>query len=491
MKKGFTLFLAMLLVVSIFSQALPFAQASLPGFDALVNYVKQHGSPAMAGTYVYNGSRTLREVDAAESERYDFSLWYYSNNNTLEISEFYSTGYAAYWSFSLILDQNGIISNAYVHTGCEAKYEIQTKDFQLNTVLSAFEYVGDSMSHELLDTIASSLMKEILYDLETILNQSGKTVKDIGFTNYPSGHHHTWGNPVVVEQPSCIYGIKELKCSGCSSIRRYSLKPIGNHSWSEWTIVEPASCTSEGYRTRQCNVCMETETETIPALGHAWTLTETWVNPMEENNIHAWTSLYTCSRCNETKEGRLCAGEVFKDMPPEGFWSHDPIDWAWLNGITGGTGPDTFSPDLTVTRSQVVTFLWAAAEKPAPETTTSPFTDVKEGDWFLSPVLWAVENGITGGVGNNQFGPGAVCTRSQIVTFLWAAAGKPEPEMTESPFTDVKEGDWYLNAVLWAVENGVTGGVGNNQFGPDLVCTRAQAVTFLYKASQIPASEEP
>ena len=307
----------------------------------------------------------------------------------------------------------------------------------------------------------------------------------------PDPDAHVVYGGTVEQEPTCTEdGTKTGSCFFCMQTVTVSVPALG-HLWDEGEVAQEPGCTEDGVWQCTCVRCGETEEEAIPNLGgHLWTFTEL-LTEAEEGGPHACTGLYTCSRCSETKEDKLCAGMVFKDMPPEDFWSHDSIDWAWYNGITGGTGPDTFSPDLTVTRSQVVTFLWAAAKKPAPETATSPFTDVKEGDWFLSPVLWAVEHGVTGGIGNSQFGPNAVCTRAQIVTFLWAAAGKPTPKMTESPFTDVKEGDWYLNAVLWAVENGVTGGVGNNQFGPDLVCTRAQAVTFLYKASQIPATEAP
>ena len=99
--------------------------------------------------------------------------------------------------------------------------------------------------------------------------------------------------------------------------------------------------------------------------------------------------------------------------------------------------------------------------------------------------MWAVENGITGGLTPNTFGPNETCTRAQVVTFLYASAGKPAPTSTDSPFTDVTLGDWYVNPVLWAVEHDITGGIGNGMFGPNNTCTRAQVVTFLYKASRL------
>ena len=110
---------------------------------------------------------------------------------------------------------------------------------------------------------------------------------------------------------------------------------------------------------------------------------------------------------------------------------------------------------------------------------------VPESDWYLQrykPVAWAVENGITSGMGDGSFGVGQSCTRAQAMTFLWAAKGKPAPETAASPFSDVSEGDWYYNAVLWAYENEVTAGMGDGSFGANSTCTRAQIITFLYKA---------
>ena len=154
-----------------------------------------------------------------------------------------------------------------------------------------------------------------------------------------------------------------------------------------------------------------------------------------------------------------------------------------VNHITEGTSPTTFSPNLTVNRAQVVTFLWAAAGKPEPSSEENPFTDVKPGKYYYKAVLWAVENGITSGVTPTTFGPKQVCNRAQVVTFLWAAKGKPEPAATENPFTDVSASAWYYKSVLWAYENGVTGGTGDGTtFSPKADCTRAQVVTFLYKA---------
>ena len=263
----------------------------------------------------------------------------------------------------------------------------------------------------------------------------------------------------------------------------------GLHTWS-LTSTTPPDCITTGQTTYTCTACGATREETVPALGHAWTLTEI-LNEAEEGG-HASMGLYTCSRCNETKEARLCAAEVFTDMPKEGNWAHDPIDWAYFNGITAGKTDNSFAPKDTVTRAEAVSFLWRTLGKPEPTTEENPFTDVPEGKYYTLPVLWAYENGITSGTTETTFGPKDKCTRSQIMVFIWAAAGKPEPTLEENPFTDVPEGKSYTKAVLWAYENGITSGIDEGLYGPKNSCTRAQIVAFLYKALPfLTAAQEP
>ena len=181
------------------------------------------------------------------------------------------------------------------------------------------------------------------------------------------------------------------------------------------------------------------------------------------------------------KGGITCPGNSFSDMPIKKNWAHDPIDWAVVNKITAGTSSTTFSPNDTCTRGQIVTFLWRAAGSPEPKTTNNPFIDVKPGKYYYKPVLWAVEQGITSGTTETTFGPNDGCTRGQVVTFLWRYAGSPKPEAENNPFTDVKSGKYYYKPVLWALENGITSGTSPMTFGTDDVCTRAQIVTFLYR----------
>ena len=170
----------------------------------------------------------------------------------------------------------------------------------------------------------------------------------------------------------------------------------------------------------------------------------------------------------------------FTDVP-SGAYYEDAVIWAVKKGITSGTSATTFDPDGSCTRAQAVTFLWRAAGSPEPKSATMPFTDVPAGSYFEKAVLWAVENGITKGTSDTTFSPDASCTRAQIVTFLWRAGGSPAVS-GNSAFSDVASDAYYAAAVAWAEKNGVTGGIGGGLFGSDNTCTRAQIVTFLHRA---------
>ena len=170
----------------------------------------------------------------------------------------------------------------------------------------------------------------------------------------------------------------------------------------------------------------------------------------------------------------------FTDVPLGSFY-YDPVAWAVKENITTGTSATTFGPSGECLRAHVVTFLWRAAGCPEPTSAENPFVDVKEGDFFHKAVLWAVENGITNGVDATHFGPTVPCNRAQVVTFLYRAMQSPAVGTAECPFTDVVAGQWYEPAVLWAVENGITNGLSADTFGVDTTCNRAQVVTFLYR----------
>ena len=165
----------------------------------------------------------------------------------------------------------------------------------------------------------------------------------------------------------------------------------------------------------------------------------------------------------------------------EGTFYYSPVLWAVEKGITAGKTALTFAPKESCTRGQIVTFLWRAAGQPLPEEADNPFADVKDAGYYYNAVLWAVENGITNGLTNTTFGPDQACTRGQVVTFLWRYASSPEMGGVNNPFTDVREGAFYTAPVLWAVANNITAGVSADTFAPSKSCTRGEIVTFLYR----------
>ena len=170
----------------------------------------------------------------------------------------------------------------------------------------------------------------------------------------------------------------------------------------------------------------------------------------------------------------------FSDVSTNAYY-YEAVKWAQEKGITGGIGNGLFGPNQPCTRAQIVTFLWRAAGSPEPKAMSS-FADVSTDAYYAKAVAWAVENGITTGTGDGKFSPDATCTRAQSVTFLFRAIGKLVDSKAE--FSDVLTDSYYANAVAWAVENGVTNGIGDGLFGPDNSCTRAQIVTFLFRAYQ-------
>ena len=214
-----------------------------------------------------------------------------------------------------------------------------------------------------------------------------------------------------------------------------------------------------------------------------------------ENGIASGTGRYTfspdavCTRAQTVTFLWRAAGSPlpryrvcpFTDVNPRDYY-YDAVLWAVEQGITTGLTATTFGPDVTVSRGQVATFLYRAASASKPNT-FNPFTDVKTTAYNYDAILWAYDNRITTGTSATTFSPNASCTRAQIVTFLWRASGSPEPKTASNPFTDVAANAYYCKAVLWAVENGITTGTSATTFSPDAPCTRAQGVTFLWRAN--------
>lgn len=186
---------------------------------------------------------------------------------------------------------------------------------------------------------------------------------------------------------------------------------------------------------------------------------------------------YVCERCERIRLEAI-PRLPFDDVPPTSYYA-EAVDWAVENEITSGDGESTFGPGKKCTRAQIVTMLWRAAGSPEAEG-ENYFHDVPATAYYAEAVAWAYKNGVTKGAGDGCFDPNAPCTRAQIVTMLWRANGSPEEE-TNNRFLDVRKGAWYALAVHWAAGNGVTTGTGGGEFSPNVICTRAQVVTMLWK----------
>ena len=343
---------------------------------------------------------------------------------------------------------------------------------------------------------------------------------------------------VESKAPGCTTEGTEVRgCIRCDYVETQSI-PATGHDWCEWQVIREATEEADGEEQRNCRNCGQYETRIIPQLTHTHNYTPVVTEPTCTaagyttytcTCGHSYVDLYvsatghnysaivteptcteggytthTCTVCGDSyvdsRTGMLgheyedgscirCGAEDESYVPVNPFddvaetdYYFLPVLWAVDNSITAGTGNGKFSPEATCTRAQVVTFLWRAMGKPEPKLTVNPFTDVTPADYFYDAVLWAVENGITSGTGAGKFSPEDNCTRGQVVTFLWRTMGKTVPESDENPFGDVKDTDYFYQPVLWAVENKITSGTGAGKFSPEDSCTRGQVVTFLYRA---------
>lgn len=345
-------------------------------------------------------------------------------------------------------------------------------------------------------------------------------------------------NRIVFESGSAVYtgsGIKYEKATiaGHSSGMRYTYAPdvatgatldaaalpltVGTYT----VTATYSDASSYGYKTATFTITkatpagtpaytkIETSGKTLadtkltvgtirPAGTIAWDLPLTTV--LKDGKEYAWTFTPTDTHNYTTLTGKLIpyvddgtdyipgvidgnSGSFnFHDMSRFDYF-YDAVKWAAENGIASGTGRYTFSPDAVCTRAQTVTFLWRAAGSPMPRYRTCAFTDVDARDYYYNAVLWAVEQGITTGLTATTFGPDVTVSRGQVATFLYRAASAPKPN-TFNPFTDVKTTAYNYDAILWAYDNRITTGTSDTTFSPDASCTRAQIVTFLYRYYQ-------
>ena len=251
------------------------------------------------------------------------------------------------------------------------------------------------------------------------------------------------------------------------------------HQGHQYVVeVMPPSCTARGYTSHYCPGCGDRfRTDYTPALGHRY---DYGVITKEPTETAMGRMRYTCIGCSDTYQEMIpVLTNPFQDIAPALYYT-TPVLWAAVSGITSGIDESHFGPDLPCTRAQVVTFLWRRAGKPTPTSTANPFADVPAGSFYELAVLWAYESGITTGTDGTHFSPNVVCNRAQVVTFLHRFRGCPEPILTAA-FPDVTDGSFFHKAVLWAAQKEITQGMDGGRFCPELQCTRAQIVTFLYR----------
>ena len=288
---------------------------------------------------------------------------------------------------------------------------------------------------------------------------------------------HDWDEWEYPTTPNCIEGGQMIHvCTRCGATESVNLDPNDYHDWGDPTYV----WSEDNSQVTATVVCTRDEshvlTETV--------LTECTVQ-LPPTTTSVGIACYVATFINEpfkvqVKEVTIPKLQSFVDVDESAYYA-EPVAWAVAQEITNGTSELTFSPESPCTRAQIVTFLWRAAGEPEPTDTDIPFSDVEEGKYYTKAVLWAVQQGITNGYPDGRFGTNDACTRAQVVTFLWRAAGKPAPTVSDNQFQDILPSAYYYDAVQWAVENGVTNGTGEGTFSPDSICTRGQIVTFLWR----------
>lgn len=288
---------------------------------------------------------------------------------------------------------------------------------------------------------------------------------------------HTFTSKVV--EPTCSSkGYTEEVCTKCGYRRTTNLVPALPHTWDEGVVTKEPTATSNGIRTYTCTVCGATKNEKIPATGDDKPDPTEPTEPTEPSENPTKPSEEPTEPTKPTEPVEPTA-PAFDDVKENAYYA-PAVEWAVDQGITNGTAANTFSPEDPCTRAQVVTFLWRAAGSPEPETRENPFRDIAQRDYYYKAVLWAVDQGITTGTTADTFSPEDPCTRAQVVTFLYRGAGKPAVS-GENRFADVAETDYFYAPVVWAVREGITTGKTETSFAPNDTCTRAQIVTFLYR----------
>ena len=451
-------------------------------------------------------STGLKSVEIPASVSY-IGDWAF--NNAEDLKDVYFTGTEEQWNAIEIGEYNTALQNATIH------YNYVHHDHTYATQKTAATCTENGYTTYTCTICGHNYNDDFTYRISHnyvngVCTMCGKEDPD-----YVAPHTHSYASTVTA--PTCTEkGYTTYTCScGDSYVADY-VDALGHDNQIE--NAKAATCTEAGYTgDKVCKRCgAETEKGTvINALGHDYKDGKcTRCDATDPNYVaphtHSYTSTvtaptctekgyttYTCSICGDSykdsytkalghdyKDGKCtrCGAEVtFNDVSPNAYYS-DAVQWAIKNNITNGTDATHFSPDQGCTRAQVVTFLWRAAGSPK-VSGDAGFVDVKASDYFYEAVKWAVANGITNGTDATHFSPSATCTRAQVVTFMYRAEGSPATSGS-CAFVDVSSTAYYYDAVIWAVANNITNGTDATHFSPSATCTRAQVVTFLYRNAE-------
>lgn len=320
----------------------------------------------------------------------------------------------------------------------------------------------------------------------------------------------------IRREPDCENdGYTCLECRFCGHTTSFAPLPSPGHTFGEWYVLEAPTCSREGVQAHDCIVCGHQQTAPVPNRGHMYgaevkhptctaggytrytcrACSSYYIADYTEPLGHRYDSGVLLREPTETAKGRVrftcirCNESyqvtyAFRDIESDAYY-FTPVIWAVSRGITSGLDDRHFGPDGLCNRAQVVTFLWRAAGKPEPQSADNPFLDVPAGSFYERAVLWAFETGITTGTDESHFSPEQSCNRAQVVTFLHRLHGCPEPTVTTF-FPDVPQGSFYCKAVLWCAQREITMGMDGGYFNPEQSCSRAQIVTFLYRDAMNP-----
>ena len=424
-----------------------------------------------------------KELDLADKE-YDVTVFlpvgFAENNDKLSVKHEKDNGSVEYYT------------GTYHHPSSSAYVQFTTKGFSPFTIYAASESAAevDGVIYPSLQAAVDAVKNNgTIKLLKAVAADEKATVsKTITFNVDPDNHAFDSEKNLVAGNRTTV--TSEKLPNGVYSFKFTYTPSSGSGSTSSYYTVTVAS-TKNGTVSASTKSAAKDEVVTVTVKAdNGYELDKLTVTDANGNELKLtdkgdgkYTFVMPKSRVTVTATFALAdENPIFDDIDKDAYY-YDAIKWAVANGVTNGMSTTEFVPDGPCTRGQIVTFLWRAAGKPAPTTTNNPFVDVNEKDYYYEAVLWAVENGITNGMSETEFMPELTCTRAHGVTFLYRAMGKAVAAKAE--FSDVPADAYYAQAVAWAAANGVTNGVSEELFAPDNACTRVQIVTFLYRANII------